>query len=125
MLYARRLVCQLVSIGIICLGFTQFSMAGVVGSNDLLNAEARGERISKIETSMARVEVAAQLQAFGVSPDDVMERVQYLTDQELMQLEQTIDEQVAGAGAIGVIGVVFLVLMILELVGVTDIFKSF
>jgi len=32
---------------------------------------------------------------------------------------------VAGSGALGVIGAVFLVLMILELVGVTDIFKSF
>jgi len=36
-----------------------------------------------------------------------------------------IENQVAGSDALAVIGVVFLVLMILELVGVTDIFKSF
>lgn len=126
MLNAKRSIIQLVSIAIMSLGFAQFSAAGVIGSSDLISAEQRVERISRIETLVARADVAEQLQRFGVTPEVVSTRVQNLTDSELLELEQSIDGQIAGGtDAVGVIGVVFLVLMILELVGVTDVFKSF
>jgi hypothetical protein len=70
-------------------------------------------------------QVAKQLQAFGVDADDVSLRLQGMTTAELINLEGQLDSQIAGGGALGVIGTVFLVLLILELVGVTDIFKSF
>lgn len=125
MLSARQVMFQLVSVALIFTGMTQTVAAGVVGSNDLISAEERGERITKIEALMAQENVAQELQKFGVAPEDVAQRVQSLTNAELLQLEQTIDEQIAGAGVVGLIGAVFVVLMILELVGVTDIFKSF
>ncbi len=55
----------------------------------------------------------------------VEERLNGLSTAELMALEGRLDSHLAGGDAIAVIGVVFLVLLILELVGVTDIFKSF
>jgi hypothetical protein len=55
----------------------------------------------------------------------VVERLNGLSHAELMELEGQLESQVAGGDVIAVIGVVFVVLMILELVGVTDIFKSF
>jgi hypothetical protein len=55
----------------------------------------------------------------------VKDRIQGLSDAELVTLQDQIDKQVAGGSALGVIGAVFLVLMILELMDVTDIFKSF
>lgn len=123
---AKRSIIQLVSIAIMSLGFAQFSVAGVIGSGDLISAEQRVERISRIEALVARADVAEQLQRFGVTAAVVSTRVQNLTDSELVELEQSIDGQIAGAdSAVAVIGVVFLVLMILELVGVTDVFKSF
>lgn len=126
MLNARRSIIQLVSIAIMSLGFAQFSAAGVIGSSDLISAEQRVDRISRIEALVARADVAEQLQRFGVTAAVVSTRVQNLTDSELVELEQSIDRQIAGGtDAVGVIGVVFLVLMILELVGVTDVFKSF
>jgi hypothetical protein len=64
----------------------------------------------------------------GVNPDEVRQRVEALSDQELNMLAQHIDDLPAGAGAEGVlvvIGIVFLVLIILELVGVTNVFSRF
>ena len=125
MSFATRTIFKLVSIAMLSLGFAQYSAAGPVGTTDLMSIDLRGERISKIEALVARADVAVQLEKYGVTPELVTARVHNLTNEELLELEQSIDQQVAGADAIGVIGVVFLVLMILELVGVTDIFKSF
>ena len=50
---------------------------------------------------------------------------QGLSSAELLELEGQLDSQVAGGDVVAIVGVVFIVLLILELVGVTDIFKSF
>ncbi len=120
----NKAVFTMVSLAIFSVGFAPFSFAGVVSSDEFISAEVRGERITKIEAMLTRIEVAGQLEKLGVSPDMVMQRVQNMTNEELLLLEDRIDEEIAGAGLIGVIGVVFVVLLILELVGVTDVFKS-
>jgi len=125
MLVARKAVFHLVSVALLLLGFAQFSVAGVVSSGDVVHAQMRGERIAKIEALLAEAEVAEQLTELGVSTELVLSRVQNMTDAELLDLANGIDEQIAGADIVGTVGVVFIVLIILELVGVTDIFKSF
>ena len=125
MLAAKKAVINLVSVAILTLGFAQFAVAGVVSSSEFINAELRGERISKIETLLARDDVAMQLQQLGVSPDLVTQRVQNMSDAELLELVNGIESQVAGSDGVAIVGAVFIVLIVLELVGVTDIFKSF
>ena len=44
---------------------------------------------------------------------------------ELLELVNGIENQVAGSDGVAIVGAVFIVLIVLELVGVTDIFKSF
>jgi len=61
---------------------------------------------------------------FGVAPEAVMERVQYLSDAEVTALAGSLDRQIAGEGLLEVVGIVFVVLLVLELVGVIDIFKK-
>jgi hypothetical protein len=78
-----------------------------------------------VEVLLARADVAAQLEAFGVDKDQVVERLNGLSTAELLELEGKIEEQIAGGNDILVIiGIVFLVLLILDLTGVTDVFKS-
>lgn len=112
-------VCALVS-----LGFAQVSQAGVVTTHEFARAEQRAERSSDLARLLARSEVAAELARYGVSAEDVLARVENMTDDEILALEGRIGDAVAGGDALAVIGVVFLVLLILEVVGVTDIFKS-
>lgn len=123
-LKTRAWVLRAVSISMVCLGFAQVAPAGMISTTQFVENEARVESLSRIEVLLAREDVANQMVAMGVQPQQVMERLDAMTTAELLELESRFDEQVAGGDALGIIGAVFLVLLILELVGVTDIFKS-
>jgi hypothetical protein len=122
---ARGALLRLVSVSIICMGFAQVAPAGMIGTAHLVNEESRAASLSRIEVLLAREDVGRQLEAFGVDRALVVERLNGLSHAELLKLEGQLDSQVAGGDIIGLIGAVFVVLLILELVGVTDIFKSF
>jgi hypothetical protein len=122
---ARGALLRLVSVSIVCMGFAQVAPAGMIGTAYMLDDESRAASVSRIEILLAREDVARQLKAFGVNPAMVAERLNGLSYAELLEFEGRLDSQVAGGDIIGLIGAVFVVLLILELVGVTDIFKSF
>ncbi len=121
--YFRRGWLHIVSLALVCGGFTQ-AHAGVIETGYLIDQEAQAARLDRVELLLASDSVARQLEALGVDKALVYERLQALSDSELLLLEQEMDRQIAGGDALAVIGTVFLVLLILELVGVTDIFKS-
>ena len=121
---AREFLVRLLSIALISMGFMQVSSAGMIGTEYLVESESRDASLARLDVLLARTEVADQLQAFGVEPALVAERLAGMTNAELLEIEGTLGTQTAGGDALGVIGAVFLVLLILELVGVTDIFKS-
>ena len=122
---ARGIIVRLASAALICAGFTQFAFAGAISSQYLADQQAREARIERIEVLLATDSVARQFAALGVDVDVVQDRIQGLSEQELIALQDQMDEQLAGGGLLGLVGAVFVVLMILELAGVTDIFKSF
>ena len=122
---ARGALVRLVSVSIVCMGFAQVAPAGMIGTAYMLDDESRAASVSRIEILLARDDVARQLEAFGVDQALVVERLGGLSHAELLELEGQLDAHVAGGDIIGLIGAVFVVLLILELVGVTDIFKSF
>jgi hypothetical protein len=102
-----------------------FKPAAMIGTGHLVDNETRAASVSRVEVLLARADVAAQLEAFGVDKDQVVERLNGLSTAELLELEGKIEEQIAGGNDILVIiGIVFLVLLILDLTGVTDVFKS-
>jgi hypothetical protein len=122
----QKFVIRLVSFSIISLGFAQVSNAGMIGTQQLVDDNARISTIARVEALLVRQDVAQQLQYFGVDQAFVQARVKNMTQTELAELEGRLDQHIAGGtDIISVIGVVFLVLMILELLGVTDVFKSF
>lgn len=119
-----RTVAVLVAANLLSLGFVQSAGAGVIGTEAALQMEERAERIERIHSVLARDNVQEQLVRFGVDPADAERRVAQLSDGELLELEQRMNDLPAGAGALEVLGIVLLVLLVLELVGVTDVFKS-
>ena len=122
---ARGALMRLISISIVCMGFAQVAPAGMIGTAYMLEDETRAASLSRVEVLLARADVGRQLEAFGVDQAMVVERLNGLSTAELLELEGQLDSQVAGGDIVGIIGAVFVVLLILELVGVTDIFKSF
>lgn len=99
--------------------------AGMVDSSTLMQSQQQADARANVQVFMARDQVRDQLQAWGVSEAQVQARLAGLTDAEVQELAANIDELPAGAGLVEVVGIVFVVLIVLELVGVTDIFKSF
>lgn len=121
---AREFIVRLLSIALISMGFMQVSTAGMIGTEYLIENEARQSTLDRLNVLLARQQIVEQLQSLGVEPATVAMRLQGMTSAELLQIEGQLDSQIAGGDALGIIGAVFLVLLILELVGITDIFKS-
>ena len=119
----RTLLISWLSLAMMLIGLP--AHAGMIGTEQTLAANARAENLATVQTFMARDDVRAQLETWGVEPAQAADRVGQMSDAELQQVAMNIDNQPAGGGVLVIIGVVFLVLLILELVGVTNIFTSF
>lgn len=102
----------------------QSARAGVIGTEQYLQALDRETALTRIETVLARAEVKTELERLGVDAALASARVAALTDEELKTLSSELESLPAGGSALGTIGVVFIVLLVLELVGVIDIFKK-
>ncbi len=122
--HSRAWIVRFVSVALVTMGFMQVSTAGMIGTGHLVDSDARAASIERIEAVLAGAAVAAELEALGVDPAAVSERLRGLSAAELVALEGQLGSETAGGDALGIIGAVFLVLLILELVGVTDIFKA-
>jgi hypothetical protein len=119
----RTLLIGWISVAMMLIGLP--AHAGMIGTEQAVAASARAENLATVQAFMAREDVRAQLETWGVEPAQATDRVAHLSDAELQQIAMDIENQPAGGGALVIIGVVFLVLLILELVGVTNIFTSF
>jgi hypothetical protein len=96
--------------------------AGFVGTEQMVTEQTRAVSLNRIEHALAGAEVAAQLEAWGVSSEQVATRVAALSDIELAQLADTMETDPAG-GVLVVLGVVFLVLIVLHMAGIFNSFR--
>ncbi len=85
-------------------------------------AQGQGLR-DQIMQALAREDVQKQLIERGVDPALARQRVAALSDSELADLQQHMDQLPAGSGALAVVGVVAIVLLVLDLAGVLNIFR--
>lgn len=101
-----------------------YAQAEIIDTPAVLEASTRDAQLDRIHATLARAEVATQLERMGVSPERVDERIQAMTDAELRAFASRLDQAPAGGDGFALVGVVFVVLIILELVGIIDIFKK-
>ncbi len=95
------------------------AQAGMVGTAELAgNAQV----LSASELGAQRNWIQQQLEANGVSANDAALRVSSLSDQQVQQVQQRLEEMPAGAGVGTVLVIGFVVLVITDLVGLTDVF---
>ena len=105
--------------------FTPAGHASVITTDQYASRDARDGSQARVGQFLAREDVRAELEKYGVNPADAQNRVASMTPDELATLDQRIGELPAGGDVVAVIGIVFIVLLILELVGVTNIFSKF
>ena len=77
---------------------------------------------AQVYSVLQRDDVRAQLQALGVTADDVKARVAAMSDEEVAQLAGQIESLPAGGDVLGVLLTVFIVLLITDILGFTKIF---
>ena len=121
-----KTIAIILAANLLTLGLVQSAGAGVISTESAIEMQERTARIERINSVLARDNVQSQMIRLGVQPEAAAARIASLSDSELRQLEARMNELPAGGdGALTVLGIVLLVLLVLELVGVTDIFKSF
>lgn len=96
--------------------------AGMVPSQIIQATQIdRGSDIEKIQRFLEMKVVKDRLESFGYTPEEIRQRLDSLTDHQLHQLAQQIDEIRIGGDGLGVVVallvIVILVLVILHLTG--------
>jgi hypothetical protein len=120
----KQMIAAITAACFLSLGLHSTASAGVIGTPEYLSAADRAGQIARIESTLSRADVQAQLVALGVDPADATQRIAALSDTELNLMTEKLDQLPAGGSFLGVIGIVFVVLLILEITGVIDIFKK-
>ncbi|AFT69730.1 hypothetical protein B5T_01448 [Alloalcanivorax dieselolei B5] len=104
--------------------FVPMAHAAMVGTDTLVASEQRAAMEQKVLALLEHKAAAKVLADNGVSPEQVKDRLDRLSDQELTQLAEQADELPAGQGVIGVILAIILILVLLDLLGATNVFPA-
>jgi hypothetical protein len=105
------------------------AIAGMVGTiTSQGNAsELRQDEISRIQTALETQIVTEKLKAYGLTPGEIEQKLQGLSDEQIHMLAQASDQVLAGGDALGVIiailVIVLLVVLILKLSDKTVVVK--
>ena len=105
-----------------CLLLLNFPLHAAMVTTAQINPLQAASSQSAATIGQQRNWIQSQLEVHGVTTADAVLRVANLTDSQVLNIHQRMDEMPAGAGAGGLILTVFLVLLITDIVGYTDIF---
>jgi uncharacterized phage infection (PIP) family protein YhgE len=98
------------------------AQAAMISNSQLINqAQQSNEKTTLLQT-IRRADVQSQLLSMGVNTADIEKRVDQMTQAEVAQLNQQIDQLPAGSGVLGIVVLIFIVFVITDVIGATDIF---
>lgn len=98
------------------------AQAGMVSSEQALVTPAAQAERERVTAFLSRDDVRQQLQGQGVSADDAIARVQAMSDAEVAQLANRVDQAPAGGDVVGVLFTLFLILLVTDILGFTKVF---
>ncbi|MFO7993796.1 MAG: PA2779 family protein [Marinobacter sp.] len=96
--------------------------AGVVGTGELLTEQRADLDRQSLLDMLERDEVKDRLAQMGVSQDQVEERIQNLTPEELSSFEQQLAEAPVGEDVVGIIVLFLLVFVVTDMLCATNIY---
>jgi Mg2+ and Co2+ transporter CorA len=95
--------------------------AAMISTPDVIQSQQSQYDREQLFSMLDRDDVQEKLVSMGVAPELVQERINSMTDFEIAQLNQQINDMPAG-GILGVIVLIFVVFVITDAIGATDIF---
>jgi len=120
----QRFISQLLIVLMFTANLQGLATAAIVTTDDLQRSEQATQTRDTIKNLITRSDVRDSLLENGVSSDEVMARINSMSNTELAALQGRLDQLPAGQGTLEAVLVVFLILLILELTGVIDIFPK-
>lgn len=98
------------------------AQAAMIGNQQIIEQHQQSQTRDSLQQMLNQQAARQQLQALGVSPEQVSNRIDSLTDSELARINQHVDTLDAGGGVLGILLVIFIVFVITDVIGATDIF---
>ena len=102
------------------------AQAALVGTSQILDQGYQEVDRDRLRAFLDRAEVRDQLEALGVDRDIARARIDSLTNEEVADIVDRLDQLPAGgdglATLVGAALLVFIILLITDLLGLTDIF---
>jgi hypothetical protein len=122
---ARRALTSVLIASLVFSGMAQAAPTALISTEQAAAAQqpARSEAHARLQAVLDRDDLAAMLQARGVSTDEMRARVDALTDAEAQQMLTQIDNAPAGASdVVGVLFTIFIILLVTDILGLTKVF---
>ena len=119
----KRLIASVLIVSTTLMGLPLSANAAIVGTDEAISTASAAADRDKVGSFLQREDVRSALQARGVDPQAAADRVKALSDQEVAQLAEQIDQApAAGADVLGFFLVLFVVLLITDALGMTKVF---
>ncbi len=100
--------------------------AALVTTAQAVESRENAQAKAQLREFLNRDDVRAQMESWGVDPEEAQARVDTLTAQELAEAADRMDTMPAGGGGLAVVAVVllvaFLVILLTDIMGYTNIF---
>lgn len=98
------------------------AQAAMIGNQQIINQNQSQQTRDSLQQLLDQDTARQQLQAWGVSPEQINSRIDSLTDAELARINQQVNDLNAGGSVLGILLVIFIVFVITDVIGATDIF---
>ena len=118
----RRVIASLVMVSTALLGFPLAAQASVVTTEEAISVEASAADRERVTGFLSRADVRTALEQQGISADAAAERVRAMSDVEVAQLADRVDQAPAGGNVLGILFTVFVILLVTDILGFTKIF---
>ena len=117
----RRTLALILSLSLFFASIGQ-AQAAIVSNSQLINqAQQLNDKNALLQT-IRRADVQSQLLDLGVNPANIESRINHMTQAEVAQLNQQINQLPAGGDAVGILVLLFVVFVITDMLGATDVF---
>jgi hypothetical protein len=117
----NRILTLTLSLLLICAPVSQAQAAIIANAQLIGQVQLANDKDALLQT-INRVDLQEQLLAMGVTTADIESRINQMTQQEIAQLNQQINELPAGGDVLGIILIIFIIFVITDVIGATNIF---
>ncbi len=117
----NRIVTLTLSLLLICAPISQ-AQAAIIANAQLIDQVQQANDKDVLLQTINRVDVQEQLLGMGVNTAELENRISQMTQQEIAQLNQQINDLPAGGDVLGIIVLIFIIFIITDVIGATDIF---